>query len=79
MAPDAPAPRYNERGRPAGDWLLVIRYDSVRDCITLSWNRDGTTWEKGIKGAEAYQHDDLDTVQGRASDLIEFLSVQRLF
>lgn len=79
MAPDAPPPRYNDRGRPAGDWLVVLRYDSVRDLLTLSWNRDATSWEKSWKGAESYMHDDIDTVKRRTEDLVDVLTVQRLF
>lgn len=62
-----------------GNWLLVMRYDSVQDIMTISWNRDSTTWSTGSRGAEAYEYDKVKDVQQRVVDLIDAMTVERLF
>lgn len=79
MAPDAPAPVYNSNGRPMGDWLLVVRYNSTRDVLSLSWTREKTPWSKQSQGAIAYPPEDLpDLIEGVTTQL-NVLGQPRLF
>lgn len=77
--PDAPPPRYNDQGRPLGDWIVVVKYDSLRDATTLSWTRDATSWARRWQGAVAYDQDSLDTLLKDTDKQIRLLARPRLF
>lgn len=77
--PDAPPPRYNDQGRPLGDWIVVVRYDSLRDAMTLSWTRDATQWAKRWQGAVAYPSDELEDLMEGLRTQVQVLAAPRLF
>lgn len=77
--PDAPAPRYNSRNLPVGEWLIVIRYDASRDVMTVSYTVDGTTHSASRQGATAFPALDVHEVMSNVNRLLLDVTTPRLF
>lgn len=76
---DAPAPSYTASGRQMGDWVVRINYDSVRDDLIVSWNRDRTPHLKGTSGHRRFAGDEVEQALAEAEYRGRVLGVRRLF
>lgn len=62
-----------------GDWIIVVKYDSLRDALTLSWTKDGTPWSKRAQGASAYEWEDVARLLEEHAALVTRFHRPRLF
>lgn len=79
MAPDAPPPTYNDNGRLMHEWLVVVRYDCIRDVITVSWTKDGDLYHRRQQGAVAYPSSNLTEALEAIGTQVSNLHAPRLF
>lgn len=76
---NAPAPTYDEHGNIDLEWLLVVRYDPSRRCITLSWTKDGDLFRRSKRGAMAYPVDEAGDVLDGITSTMAMLANPTLF
>lgn len=60
--PDAPTPHYDRQGNLDLEWLMVVRYDPARQCVTVSWTKDGDLFRSSKRGAVAHPITDMQEI-----------------
>lgn len=79
MAPDAPAPTYDEEGNRQLEWLVVTRYDPARGVVTISWSKDGDLFRQSKRGAVACEADDAPAIFDAMERTVRMLADPTLF
>lgn len=79
MAPDAPAPTYDSKGNEVAEWAISIRYDAVRDNLTIVWTQEAGPYHKAKRVQNNYSPQDLEDLVADVQRAIRILGARRLF
>lgn len=79
MAPDAPPPTYDSRGNMVAEWSVTMRYDAVRDEITVHWRQDAGPYSKAKALTHRYDPVDVEDALADVQRAVRICGARRLF
>lgn len=79
MAPDAPAPTYDSHGNAVSEWTINVRYDAVRDLVTVRWSIEAGPYNKASSGSNEYAPQDLEDAISDVQRAVRICGARRLF
>lgn len=79
VAPDAPAPTYDSQGNAVAEWMVTIRYDAVRDSITVTQVQEAGPYHKARVQTDTYAPSEVEALLAGITATVRILGARRLF
>lgn len=79
MAPDAPPPTYDSHGNIVAEWMVTVRYDAVRDAITVHQAQEAGPYTKARRHTDTYAPNEVEALLASLTTMIRTLGARRLF
>lgn len=79
VAPDAPPPTYDAAGNLVAEWMVTVRYDSVRDVINVTQVQEAGPYHKARVQTDTYAPTEVEAIASHLHRVLRILGARRLF
>lgn len=79
MAPDAPPPTYDSTGNLVAEWMVTVRYDSVRDVVNVTQVQEAGPYHKARVQTDTYAPTEIEDIASALDRALRILGARRLF